>query len=180
MSWLQPQLLQRQSGRTSPSMIRASLLVSLSLVSSTITSNSTNELLAAERNLLTPRRLTLTAGCNYLGSGHCPSGYLKGWDGKGDVRLEDCLEICRLDSQCGYVSFCPRTNPQCEMKLGKGSCSRYQVSADCQGHNLKRHDTAARTHETYKVQDDCNVATSPKYTAQEPQASRYWLHFHNK
>jgi len=63
-------------------------------------------------------------GCKGMasyGQGHCKSGYLRGWDGKGTASQEACNAVCLAESDCGYAAFfkgktCSRYNHNtCEL-----------------------------------------------------------------
>ena len=53
-----------------------------------------------------------------MGNGHCKSGYLAGWDGKGTANQDACNQLCLSEKQCTFAAY---------VNDAKGkSCSRYK------------------------------------------------------
>ena len=53
-----------------------------------------------------------------MGNGHCKSGYLAGWDGKGTANQDACNQLCLSEKQCTFAAYVDDAK-------GK-SCSRYK------------------------------------------------------
>ena len=53
-----------------------------------------------------------------MGNGHCKSGYLAGWDGKGTANQDACNQLCLSEKQCTFAAYVNDAR-------GK-SCSRYK------------------------------------------------------
>ena len=53
-----------------------------------------------------------------MGNGHCKSGYLAGWDGKGIANQDACNQLCLSEKQCTFAAYFNDSQTQ--------TCSRYK------------------------------------------------------
>mmetsp|Transcript_42764 Transcript_42764/g.100247 ORF Transcript_42764/g.100247 Transcript_42764/m.100247 type:complete len:538 (-) Transcript_42764:128-1741(-) len=86
---------------------------------------------------------------DFVGAGHCKEGMLRGWDGLGLDSVQACIQVCRGEADCGWVAYCPPTNPACRhsSRSAAGTCTRYRRDALCTPlQKVSQHDLAFDTY----------------------------------
>jgi len=95
--------------------------------------------------------------CAHVGPGACATQYYAGWDGEA-LTLDECMELCVQDVDCGFISFCSPDKKNCAGQGHPGTCSRYRKSSKCSSADLSTSTWKRTLHESY----DCRQQAFPK------------------